>query len=223
MQNKNFKIINYSKGFTLIELIVVIAVFMFIVGAAISVFISIVGRQKEILSEQQVINQISYAQEYMSKALRMAKTATDDSCIPTGYTYLLTRYDYDSGFFKGVEFVSQPDDNTSGNAICREFYLDTDNVLKEYSDYYGGPTTITPQGLQIDSIRFGIDGSDGSAAGLGRSGTDACGACNDEAVCGSAAAAWQPRITIPLNVKIAGESQDRAIQTTVSQRNLNVK
>ena len=61
---------NNNKGFTLIELIVVMTVFLLVIGAAMGIFISIVQNQKKILSEQELLNQISYVEEYMSKALR---------------------------------------------------------------------------------------------------------------------------------------------------------
>jgi len=74
-----------NKGFTLVELVVAMAVFLFIIGAAITVFLSIIQHQKTVLQEQKVLNQLSYAMEHMSKALRMAKKAeTEDSaCITT--------------------------------------------------------------------------------------------------------------------------------------------
>ena len=102
-----------NRGFTLIELIVVIAVFVFIIGAAIGIFLSVVQNQKKILAEQQFMNQISYAEEYMSKALRMAAVDIDGSCLidphgsnqsNPGYIYLLTRYDTSKGLFKGIKF-----------------------------------------------------------------------------------------------------------------------
>ena len=137
--------IKLSKGFTLIELIVVMAVFLLIIGAAIGIFLSIVQNQKRVLSEQQLLNQISYVEEYMSKALRMAKTepATDsispEPCLKDysigldpadhpGYVYLLTRPD-SNGIFRGIKFINHSD----GDA-CEEFYLDTSTtpyVLKE--------------------------------------------------------------------------------------------
>lgn len=211
------------KGFTLIELIVVMAVFLFIIGAAMGIFISIVQNQKRVLSETQLLNQISYVEEYMSKALRMAKTA-EDSCIPPGYVYLLTNRDPTSGFYRGIRFL-----NPSDNDNCWEFFLDnythgdsnTPLVLKELknSNDYTKAVPLTPASLQFDPtnpIRFSINGSDGSPSSLGCSDPNQCGSSNVDSV--------QPRVTILLNVKIAGDINEpqRIIQTTVSLRNLNV-
>ena len=52
----------FKKGFTIIEMVVVMAVFLFIVGAAISIFISVIQNQRRVLAEQQTLNQISYLQ-----------------------------------------------------------------------------------------------------------------------------------------------------------------
>ena len=121
-----------SKGFTLIELIVVMAVFLFVIGAAMGIFISIIQNQKKVLSEQQLLNQISYAEEYMSKAMRMAKVEENENCLIDsqgtdypGYIYLLTRYDINSQLYRGIKFINQ------NSSICQEFFLYTDNILKE--------------------------------------------------------------------------------------------
>jgi prepilin-type N-terminal cleavage/methylation domain-containing protein len=197
------------KGFTLIELVVVMAVFLFVVGAVIGIFLSVVQHQRKILSEQQLLNQISYVQEYMSRALRMAAADASGSCLGSsnaGYIYLLTRYDSVSQVFKGIKFMNQSDNNA-----CQEFFLDTDGVLKEIRNG-ASPVAITSSVLQINSVMFSINGSDGSAKGCVSA--NQCGASDTDAV--------QPRVTILLNVSIPGETA-RTIQTTVSQRNLNIK
>ena len=82
-----------SAEFTIIELIVVMTVFLFIIGAAIGIFISIVKSQKKVLVEQQLVNQVSYVKEYMSKALRAAKVdSIGDYLGNKGDIYLLTHY-----------------------------------------------------------------------------------------------------------------------------------
>lgn len=226
---------NKQKGFTLIEVIVVMAVFLFVIGAAIIIFISIVQQQKRVLAEQQLLNQLSYAKEYMSKALRMAKaatTASDFTCLPPGYIYLLTRpyFDVDSGttIYRGVKFINQSDSSALGTLVCQEFFLDDADpdrpVLKELknntNDFYA--VGLTSNNMQMDvtnPIRFAINGQDGSVSGMGCTGNiNECGATSDPGT-------PQPRISIILNVRIPSSGQEitRTVQTTVSQRNLNVK
>lgn len=200
-------------GFTLIELVVVMAIFLFVIGAAIAIFISIIQQQKRVLSEQELLNQVSYIEEYMSKSLRMAKKDTDNSCSEQGYIYLLTRPD--NGFYRGIKFINQ------SNGICQEFFLDNvtdpaNPVLKELKDSTNDSdaVAITSSNLEISFIRFGINGTDG-CYGSGSDCPD--GASEDDSA--------QPRVTILLGIKTQGDSQNsaRVIQTTVSQRNLNLK
>jgi len=218
------KIKNSKKGFTIIELIVVMAVFLFIIGAAIGIFISIVQNQKRILAQQQLLNQISYVEEYMSKALRMAVAAENDNCIPTGYIYQLTRYNGAGGFYQGIKFI-----NPSDNDACQEFFLagtgsaNDPYILKELKDNTndGKAVNLVSTNLQFNQenpIRFSVNGSNGSQVGLSCDALNRCGAIASK----SSSLQPQPRVTVLLNVKIAGDSQTKAIQTTVSQRNLNV-
>ncbi len=225
-----------NKGFTLVELLVVMSVFLFVIGGAVMIFVSITQHQKKSLADQELLNQISYVEEYMSKALRMAKTAVDEEDINcmgadfAGYIYLLTRpetacegIDQNCQFYKGIKFINQSDDNA-----CQEFFLErldpnddtSPFVLQEIKD--GGPAVpLTSGNLQIDYIRFGINGTDGSVANSPNPSGDESGRSagavqeDDE----------QPRVTILLGVKTRGddESPSRIIQTTVSQRNLNAK
>jgi len=225
-----------QKGFTLIEMIVVMAVFLFVIGVTLGIFISIFQNQKKVLAEQQILNQISYVEEYMSKALRMAKTEEPTgTCLLPGYIYSLENYDPVLGLYKGIKFINQSDGDS-----CWEFYLDnatpgdtnTPLVLWEKREPYS-PVTLTTTNLQFDPanpIRFSINGSDGCGGGP-------CGASNIDT--------FQPRVTILLNVvnnSVSGSSCETipcttksfcgndkkchpiiTIQTTVSRRNLNVK
>lgn len=200
----------FLTGFTLIELIVVMAVFLFIIGAAISIFISIVRHQKIIIAEQELLNQTSYIMEYMSKALRMAKKAENSDCIPSGYIYKLTERGSSTGFYTGVKFINQID----GDA-CWEFYLDNTDpanpVLKELKNSTNDSQAValTSTNFKINSIRFGVNGRDGSTGIDGAKGIDGV----------------QPRITIYLDIKAQGDENQpiKKIQTTVSQRNLNTQ
>lgn len=114
-------------------MVVVMAIFVFVITAVFGIFLSVVQSQRRVISEQQLLSQVSYIQEYMSKALRMATVDTSGSCLGSnniGYIYLLTRYNTTSGLFQGIRFYNQTDDT------CEEFFLDnTTNpyvpVLKE--------------------------------------------------------------------------------------------
>jgi len=217
-QNKKFNSAKKLKhengaGFTLIEMIVVITIFLFIVGAAISIFIFVIQNQRRVLAEQEVLSQIGYAEEHMSKALRMATIDKTGTCLVdhAGYQYLLTRPV--GGFFTGIKFLNQSYTDTENNPICQEFYFDSaTGVLKELIN--NNPDTsavdLTSPKMKIESVRFAVNEFGGAIS-------SAVGTSNKDGT--------QPRVTILLQVKVPGDNQEpvRTIQTTVSQRNLNTR
>jgi len=213
-----------QRGFTLVEMIIVLSVFMFVIGASLIIFMSAVGQQKETLARQEIINQTSYVMEYMSKALRMAKTADSDECITTEYAYLLTRPS--SGYFMGIKFLNYSDNTqvvidseTTDMPACQEFYLDaTTGILRERKSYYPYSSwtdlALTSSVVQINFVRFGLDGTNGCYG--------------EETTCPSFSPKTdlaQPRVTMVFSVQAKGDSQEpeKLIQTTISQRNLNMQ
>jgi len=200
--------IKTQKGFTLVEIIVVMSVFLFVIGAIFLVFISSVSQQRITMLKQVSINETSYVFEYMSKALRMAKRATlTDGCIPDGYIYQLT--EDDDGVYLGIKFLNY----LYETPLCDEFYLDKDTKILMEKKGTDAAVPLTSNKLKINSIRFGINGANG---------------CYDTAKPSCPNGAFfsdidkiQPRVTILLNFQI--EDEQRTIQTTVSQRNLNAQ
>ncbi|MDP3882583.1 MAG: type II secretion system protein [Candidatus Staskawiczbacteria bacterium] len=214
--NFKFQISNSEKGFTIIELIVSTTVFLLVVGIAVAIFISIVQHQRGVLADQELLNQISYVEEYMSKALRMAKTDTEGSCIQAGGIYSLTRPITLKGvsLYGGIKFINQSDGDS-----CQEFFLDNTTdpehpVLKELKNSANDSNAValTSSFLQINSVRFGVNGTTG-CNGIGD-------ACPEGAFQGFGG---QPRVTVLLNISLKTSDQNsaRIIQTTVSQRNIS--
>lgn len=200
---------NLQKGFTLAELVVVMSVFLLVMGSATSIFISVISNQKRILTQQEVLSQISYTMEYMSKSLRMAKTDIEGNCLgdPEGtdtnvYNYKFTRLE--NGKYLGIKFVNQSDDDA-----CTEYFLDKldpNNIsLKEIKNGKEA-VSFTSSKLKIIQAEFRINGINngvyqGSFLGDG----------------------IQPRVTIFLDafMQIGANQIEKKIQTTISQRNLN--
>ena len=195
------------------------------------IFLAIIGHQKNILSQQELLSQTSYIQERLSRALRVAVRDEAGNCLsPVPGTvfpnsnYLLTR-PFDR-FFTGIKFLNQSDTDASGHPICEEFYLDTSlGVIKELKTYWpsyandsqasdADAVALSSDKLDIQLLRFGIDGYNG--------GTEAGEPVTDQ---DEGFTELQPRITILLKVKGKNNSQvpPISIQTTVSQRNLNVQ
>lgn len=112
----------FMRGFTLIELVVVLGLFMLIMGVTVSLFISIVRQQKRILSSQEMLNQVSYVEDYFSRSLRNTVVSTTGNC-----PLQLTHANIETGFYQGIQFLSK-------EGICQEFFLDADGALKEKTD-----------------------------------------------------------------------------------------
>ena len=196
-----------EKGFSLIELVVVLSIFLIIMGVTVDIFLSVVRSQKRILEEQELLNQISYAVEYMSTGLRMAKKAPDDSCFGSGTTgrvYELTHCL--NGVLQpcnGIKFINSLDNNA-----CTEIFLDESvnpvtPPLVEVKNG-GSPANLLSNKFKIEGGNFIING-DKTIHSI------------------SDADLVQPRVTILLNVQTQspGNQQKKIIQTTISQRNLN--
>ncbi len=190
---------NSQRGVTLIELVVVLALFMAIIGVTVSIFISVVNQQRSILQQQAVLNQASYLTDYLSRAIRMslrdaAGTCLTDEGIPhPGYIYLLTHRV--SGSYQGVKFLSS-------NGVCQEIFLEN-GVLKEIKDG-GQAQNILSQTMSVPQVKFVINGDQGLQ---GAGGADHV----------------QPRVTFMINIQtqIQDVVKEVFIQSTVSQINLN--
>ena len=192
-------------GFTLIELVVVLAIFFIILAAMVDVFISMVKHQRRILEEQELLNQMVYVTEYMSTALKAAAKDPTGTCLgAAGNIYVLTHCTGGiASPCNGVKFINQLD----GNA-CQEFFLDeaanpSNPPLREIKNG-GAPQNILADKFKVKYGRFVLNG--------------------DKTLhTASIADLVQPRITFLLDVQsqMPGTALEKIIQTTVSQRNLN--
>lgn len=128
--------IRKQRAYTLVEVLISIAIFFTVVAGPTGLFIFSLKNQNRILGTREIIDNSSHVFEYMSRALRMARkesNCTDRSdpetcvCLKNdgyGFNYEITR----DG--KGIKFKTsqQP-------SICQEFFWDTiDNRLKESKD-----------------------------------------------------------------------------------------
>ena len=200
MQNQKSKIKNQkSSGVTLVELIVVLAVFMVVFGTVTTIFISMTRSQKRILQEQEFLNQSSYATEYISRMIKLAKKDVTGSCLGVpkqGYYYALTNFNATLGVWNGIKFLRN-------DGICQEFFLDTDKVLKEVKNG-SVKRSILSSKFTLKYVGFIINGD-----------KTLTGASENDLV--------QSRVTMAIDAlfPLSSSQQERIIQTTVSQKNLN--
>nr|QBM02584.1 hypothetical protein [uncultured archaeon] len=194
-----------QKGFTIIEMIVVLSIFLIVIGVLAGIFLSMVQHQKRMLQQQEILNQASYAMEYMSKAIRTAeKDTVVGGFLGQGNMYVLTHCDNGvTEACSGIKFI-----NSSDSSRQTEFYFEN-NALK-VSDWGQDPVTISP--FMSGGVKYTINNANFIING------------DKTARTASDADAIQPRVTIVLAAtsNIPGSQQQKIIQTTVSARNLNI-
>lgn len=174
-----FKCLN-DKGFTLIELVVSMGIFTLIVGSSIGLFASGLKIQRTSLAEQEMLSQVSYLMEYMSRAIRMVKKDMSDLC--TGEPKL--NYSFTGDSSSGcLNFRNYKDE-------CQSFCLIGGKMVD-------GGINLTSAGLDILSFDVDLTGQ----------------TQNDN---------QQPSVAISLDVQ-GREGSKIKIQTTISQRNLDIK
>ena len=192
-----------SRGYSLIEILVAVAIFTIVVAGPTGFFVSSLKGQIKSLASQKLLDNTSYTLEYISRSLRMAKKEigcldindpTTCPCLKTqGYGF---NYENPDGDISAIRFINY-------NGECQEFFWDkNDNRLKE-SKNEATPVALTSEELEIISLKFNLSGES-------QDDTD------------------QPRVTLFLDLK-GGKGQkilelqpEIKIQTTISQRNLDV-
>ena len=135
---------NNKKGFTLIELLVVLAIFSIMLTAITSVFISGITVQKNSIAQEQLIDQVNYAVDYMTRSIMMAKKINGDSCQTKD------KYFLQSG--SSLQFV-----NMEGNStICVRFYLISDTIVR--NDYSSPLFPLVSDDIKITKLSFNVLG-----------------------------------------------------------------
>lgn len=139
---------SYHRGFTLIELVVGISIFMIMLAISVDFFISSLEMQQKALTSQQLLGNVSYSLEYMSRALRMAQKDSDGKCIAAN-----NNYEYVSGKEEtSIRFL-----NYQGR--CQEFYWDDTgypNTLRSIKVRFDSEEPLSLTSEFIDAVSFKI-------------------------------------------------------------------
>lgn len=113
-----------QKGFTLIELVVALALFVLVLDIVASIFVLVVRHQKNILNQQQAVNEVSFALERISLHLRNAKASQTVACLPNPQNvYVLTHPNVATGLHEGIKFIDS-------DGACHEFFIEN-GIFKE--------------------------------------------------------------------------------------------
>ncbi|MEA3453257.1 MAG: prepilin-type N-terminal cleavage/methylation domain-containing protein [Patescibacteria group bacterium] len=179
-----------ENGFTLVEVLVAAAIFGTLMVAITGIFISALRVEKGVLSSKKVLGQISYAAEYMTRALRMAEKDQTGLCVrdvPLG-----------SGIYANYESIVESEiifKNALQDGDCQRFFLE-DNQIK-YETSPGVIVELTSSDIIVENLKFEISGE--------TEGDD-----------------LQPFVTIYMEAYAEKSISKLKIQTSVSQRNLDI-
>ena len=132
-----------SKGFTLVELLVSISVFSLIVSAMSGAFISTIRAQRKSLAFQQLLEQSSYLEEYISRSIRMGKKDISGVCISAKPNYEITHSN------KGIKFLNY-------NRNCQEFYVSGSRLWENKN---GVDLALTSSNLMVENINIELSGN----------------------------------------------------------------
>lgn len=134
-------------GFTLIGLLVSVAIFSIVLGVIGNIFMTSLQSQRRSLAFGTIFDQASFLMEYMSRSLRMARKDLTGACIiPAGANYQLTR----SG--RGIKFINSQN-------VCQEFYLEIigdSRRLKENKD--GTEQYLTASNSEVVAFNISLAG-----------------------------------------------------------------
>ena len=138
-----------NKGFTIIELLVSITVFCVVIAVFSELFAFAFTQERNVLTSAYILNNASFAADYMSRALRMAQKDIDGSCIDAKHNYQ-TFSDAGYTYLNHIKFKNQYGD-------CEEFYLQN-NAIYVKKNGSSLPLTSTSSGMRIDYLKFKVIG-----------------------------------------------------------------
>ncbi len=189
---------SFLSGFTLIEMMVAVTIFVILITAFTGFFIRVIQMQKRVSDSQEMIGNISYNLEYMSRAIRMARKDMEGLCLTTAGKNNNYETNEERSRIRFLNYENR----------CQEFFLENGRLKENRStdnssDNFQPPLPLTQVGLDVISFQLGPSVSWGQ----------------DDLL--------QPSITFLLEAVSKGQIHDPQlrikVQTTVSQRNLNVQ
>ena len=144
----NFKKNQKKRGFSLIEVLVSVSLFVIIIMSATEIFKMVIEGQRDAIASQNVQESLKYFFEVIGKEMRMARR-NDGSCVnvPIGQIFHVSNNGLgDVLYFKN--FHEQ----------CVAYQLATDNDTQRFRITRNVNTGfISPQKINIEALRFSLD------------------------------------------------------------------
>jgi len=135
-----------NKGFTLVEMMVAVAILAIVVTVASTIFVLAIQAQRQSLAYQELLDQTSYVIEYMSRALRMAKK--DITGICTGTAKLNYATSIDAAGRQCLDFKNYKEE-------CQHFCLEGTKIVEKKT---GLVNDLTSPDLNVNSFTITLTG-----------------------------------------------------------------
>ena len=141
-----------NKGYTLIEVLVSVAIFSIVLAGPTGLFVLSLRNQNMSLALGETIDNTSHAVEYISRSLRMATKDRTGSCIEINYNYQNPESDTSK-----IRFLNY-------QGYCIEFSLSETKQLFQRKSITGDSSSFDSEGfltsddLEIDNFQFLIAG-----------------------------------------------------------------
>jgi prepilin-type N-terminal cleavage/methylation domain-containing protein len=117
----NIKNIKTTGGFTLIEMIVSLAIFTIVAVVAVGALIKILDANKKAINLKTVTNSLNFALESMTREMRVGSkyyiSSNSNAAIPSSYTPTNQKQSIDSGSWVIAFTSSKPDSTKNCNLI----------------------------------------------------------------------------------------------------------
>lgn len=135
-----------QKGFTLIELLVAVSVFSLVAAISTNFIFYSINIQRRALAQQTMLDQMSYAAEYMTRALRQAKKELQNP--PRCLSVRGLNFEIGAGG-RSISFVD-------ANGQCRTLFLENGAVQERIAG--GSGIALTPSTIEIVALTFATRG-----------------------------------------------------------------
>jgi prepilin-type N-terminal cleavage/methylation domain-containing protein len=200
------QIISRQSGFTLIEMLVSLALFTIVATISVGTLLVLINGNSKVVGEQSVMTGLTFALDSMSREIR---TGTDYFCgsivqvTGNAVTGSSTNVSNCTSGNVGLSFREAGESITGGSSQGRiAYYFDNNMMYRKIGT--GTPVPIIGDDIRVTSARFVVTGSEKLTANL----TDKL----------------QPTVTLVLTA-VASSSDNTTpftVQTTVTQRALDI-
>jgi prepilin-type N-terminal cleavage/methylation domain-containing protein len=198
-----------NNGYSLVEIMLAVALFAFVMGIALDIFQSVNRSQRSAIAAQNIQENLRYALEVMSKEIRQA-VRSDGDCKNsfTGITPATIKRVYSTGSTAGLSaenvlFFKKIEKNTN-DEICVAYFVDSSRIkiirVNKTSNAVIANGYITPANIDITKFTFSIS--------------------DNPIIVFQPTDKIQPRINLQIGAEMASGQlrQPILIQTTISSR-----